>query len=138
MIGYLDFLFFSYSGRIGRMPYWLGTLVIAVIQYFVGMWLINLAMPGVMELAADNAEVTLEVFQEIMLRTVVPVGIMSLVFMWPTYAIYTKRWHDRGKSGWWSLILFVPIIGALWMFIECGFLSGTEGSNTYGPDPAYA
>jgi uncharacterized membrane protein YhaH (DUF805 family) len=138
MFGYLDFLFFSYSGRIGRMPYWLGTLVIAVIQYIVGMWVLNLAMPGVMELVADNPEVTLEVFQEIMLRTVAPVGIISLVFMWPTYAIYTKRWHDRGKSGWWSLIIFIPIIGPIWMFIECGFLAGEEGTNSYGPNPAYA
>ncbi len=138
MFGYLDFLFFSYSGRIGRMPYWLGTLVIAVIQYFVGMWLINLAMPGVMELVADNPKLTLEVFQEIMLRTVVPVGIVSLIFMWPTYAIYTKRWHDRGKSGWWSLILFVPLIGGIWMLVECGFLAGTEGTNNFGPDTAYA
>jgi uncharacterized membrane protein YhaH (DUF805 family) len=68
----------------------------------------------------------------------VPVGIVSLVFFYPTYAIYTKRWHDRGKSGWWSLIVLVPIIGPLWMFIECGFLGGEDGSNTYGPNPAYA
>jgi uncharacterized membrane protein YhaH (DUF805 family) len=102
------------------------------------MWVLNLAMPGVMELVADNPEVTLEVFQEIMLRTVAPVGIISLVFMWPTYAIYTKRWHDRGKSGWWSLIIFIPIIGPIWMFIECGFLAGEEGTNSYGPNPAYA
>ena len=138
MFGYLDFLFFSYSGRIGRMPYWLGTLAIAVVQYFVASWILGLAMPGVMELAAANPEVTLEVFQEIMLRTVVPVGIISLVFMWPTYAIYTKRWHDRGKSGWWSLIVLVPIIGPIWMFIECGFLAGEDGSNHYGPNPVYA
>jgi uncharacterized membrane protein YhaH (DUF805 family) len=138
MLGYLDFLFFSYSGRIGRMPYWLGTLVIAVVHYFVGTWILGLAMPGVMELVADNPEVTIEVFQEIMLRTIVPVGLISLVFMWPTYAVYTKRWHDRGKSGWWSLIILVPIIGPIWMFIECGFLAGEEGSNHYGPNPIYA
>jgi uncharacterized membrane protein YhaH (DUF805 family) len=138
MLGYLDFLFFSYSGRIGRMPYWLGTLAIGVVQYIVCMYLLNLAMPGVIELVEANPKLTMDVFNEIMLRVVAPMGIVSLVFMWPTYAIYTKRWHDRGKSGWWSLILFIPFIGALWMFIECGFLSGTEGTNNYGPDPAYA
>jgi len=50
------------------MPYWLGTLAIAVVQYFVASWILNLAMPGVMQLAADNPKVTLEVFQEMRVR----------------------------------------------------------------------
>jgi uncharacterized membrane protein YhaH (DUF805 family) len=49
-----------------------------------------------------------------------------------------KRYHDRNKSGWWILIVFVPVIGGLWYFIECGFLRGTPGPNTYGPDPLAA
>jgi uncharacterized membrane protein YhaH (DUF805 family) len=31
--------------------------------------------------------------------------------------------------------MFVPIIGAIWLLVECGFLRGTEGPNNYGPDP---
>jgi len=50
-------------------------------------------------------------------------------------AVYTKRWHDRNKSGWWSLILLIPIVGPIWMLVELGFLRGTEGTNNYGPDP---
>lgn len=138
MLGYLDFLFFSYAGRIGRMPYWLGLVAVGVVQYIACMWIMNLAGPGIYGLIMSNPEPTWEVVNEILLTVFAPLGIISLIFMYPTYAIYTKRWHDRGKSGWWSLILFIPIIGALWMFIECGFLAGTEGSNTYGPDPAYA
>jgi len=46
-----------------------------------------------------------------------------------------KRYHDRDKSGWWVLIIFLPVIGALWYLIECGFLRGTDGNNAYGPDP---
>jgi uncharacterized membrane protein YhaH (DUF805 family) len=33
------------------------------------------------------------------------------------------------------LIIFLPVIGALWYLIECGFLRGTDGNNDYGPDP---
>ena len=50
-------------------------------------------------------------------------------------ATATKRYHDRNKSGWWILIVFVPVIGAIWYFVECGFLRGTRGPNPYGPDP---
>jgi uncharacterized membrane protein YhaH (DUF805 family) len=50
-------------------------------------------------------------------------------------AIYVKRWQDRDKSGWWILIGFVPIIGGIWAFVECGCLRGTMGDNRYGPDP---
>ncbi len=49
-----------------------------------------------------------------------------------------KRYHDRNKSGWWVLIVFVPVIGGLWYLIECGFLRGTPGPNNYGPDPLAA
>jgi hypothetical protein len=29
------------------------------------------------------------------------------------------------------LIIFLPVIGALWYLIECGFLRGTDGNNDY-------
>jgi hypothetical protein len=38
-----------------------------------------------------------------------------------------KRRHDRDKSGWWMAILFVPIIGAIWLFP-----AGTPGPNRFG------
>ncbi len=58
--------------------------------------------------------------------------------LYPAIALYAKRWHDRGKSGWWSLIGLIPVIGGLWMLIELGFLKGTGGANQYGADPVPA
>lgn len=58
-----------------------------------------------------------------------------LVSIWMKLAVLTKRWHDRGKSGWWNLVGLIPVIGGLWVLIECGFLDGTRGSNKYGPSP---
>ena len=46
-----------------------------------------------------------------------------------------KRWQDRGKFGWWSLIGSLPIIGAAWQFVENGCLRGTKGGNRFGADP---
>jgi uncharacterized membrane protein YhaH (DUF805 family) len=45
----------------------------------------------------------------------------------PSILVDIKRWHDRDKSGWWMPILFVPIIGAIWLF-----LAGTPGPNRFG------
>jgi uncharacterized membrane protein YhaH (DUF805 family) len=55
--------------------------------------------------------------------------------IYPAIAVYAKRWHDRGKSGWWTLIILVPAIGSIWLLVELGFLRGTPGANKYGPDP---
>ncbi len=60
-----------------------------------------------------------------------------LMFPLPFLAIIVqiKRWHDRDKSGWWVFIALLPVLGVLWMLIECGFTKGTTGQNRFGPDP---
>ena len=60
---------------------------------------------------------------------------LALVAVWMKLAVIVKRWHDRDKSGWWVLIVLIPVIGWLWQLIECGFLDGTPGPNKYGPSP---
>jgi Protein of unknown function (DUF805) len=49
-----------------------------------------------------------------------------------------KRYHDRGKSGFWFFCTFIPFIGGFWQLIECGFCSGDDGDNDYGPPPGAA
>ncbi len=58
-----------------------------------------------------------------------------LAAMWIDLAAMVRRWHDRDKSGWMSLVMLIPILGPLWILIECGFLDGTPGSNRFGPSP---
>ena len=70
--------------------------------------------------------------QVVLNHIILPCAIVLAIFIYPQFAIMTKRWHDRGKSGWWWLISFVPIIGGLWMMIELGFLPGEDGTNDYG------
>lgn len=62
-------------------------------------------------------------------------GILVLVALYPSICVQIRRWHDRDKSGWWCLIAFVPIIGMIWVLVECGCLKGTDGPNRFGPDP---
>ena len=135
MFGYLDFLFLSYSGRLGRAAYWLGNLGLMVLQWVVMFGLLQLShstLDRLTQLERGTHSLPPDILQDLMMHVGLPVLIVGLLFLYPSYAIATKRWHDRGKSGWWSLIAFVPIIGALWMLIELGFLGGNDGVNDYG------
>jgi len=106
-------LLFSFDGRVNRGKFWLGVAAIYIVPWIIFVF-------GVM---LDSAFLYW-------------IGILvALIAIWPGIAISIKRWHDRGKSGWWIFIGFVPLIGPLWALIETGFLPGTPGTNQYGPDP---
>lgn len=119
--------FTSFDGRIPRMAFWLGVLVLLIVQ-----WVLMAVFGGMSVMTMDMTD---PAAAEQAMANMWPIYIIGLLFLWPSLAIYAKRWHDRDKSGWWSLILLVPIIGFFWVLIECGFLRGTEGPNRFGPDP---
>jgi uncharacterized membrane protein YhaH (DUF805 family) len=60
---------------------------------------------------------------------------VGLLLTWPLLAISAKRWHDRDRSGWWVLVLLLPVVGALWLLADNGLVRGTRGPNRYGPPP---
>jgi uncharacterized membrane protein YhaH (DUF805 family) len=90
---------------------------------------------------------------------------LSLLFMVPVFALFVRRLHDQGRSGWWGLLqplmllLSVPRliaelrgdlaaiiaqrftpIGILSGIVGLAililyFLPGSDGANRYGPDP---
>ena len=37
-----------------------------------------------------------------------------------------------------TVVTVVILAGSIWMLVEIGFLRGTVGSNSYGPDPLSA
>lgn len=38
-------------------------------------------------------------------------GLFTLATLLPSIAAATRRLHDTGRSGWWQLIVLVPLIG---------------------------
>ncbi len=44
------------------------------------------------------------------------------------FALHVRRWHDFGQSGWWSLVLLIPMVN---FFVELYliFARGNEGKN---------
>ncbi len=108
-------LFTSFDGRIGRQSYWVGSLTLLALGLLAALLDFSLG-------TADG-----------------DYGIVSIVasvgILYSSLALTTKRWHDRDKSGWWNLILLVPVIGSLWMSLELGFIRGIRADNRYGPNP---
>lgn len=61
-------------------------------------------------------------------------ALYSLAVLVPGIAVAIRRLHDTGRSGWWLLIAFVPIIGAIVVLVLM-VLDGTPGENQYGKNP---
>lgn len=66
------------------------------------------------------------------------IGILGLIYslavLIPSIAVGIRRLHDTGRSGWWLLISFVPLIGAI-VLIVFFVLDSQPGENQYGPNP---
>ena len=59
-------------------------------------------------------------------------GLVSLALFLPGLAVSVRRLHDTGRSGWWILLVLIPIIGAIVLLIWfCK--RGTPGPNQFGP-----
>ena len=111
-------LLFSFKGRIPRSAFWIIACILFPVGTMIGY------TPFISE--ADG------IIKIIILIIYVCWLILSA---WISLAIYAKRWHDCSKSGWMTLILFIPVIGAFWVLGYLGFVRGTHGSNPYGDDP---
>jgi uncharacterized membrane protein YhaH (DUF805 family) len=102
---------FSFQGRISRSSFWL--------QH-------ELPMTGILLMA---------LFLDTVLKANGAVaGIVMLLSVWPNAATCVKRAHDRGRSGWFVILMAVPLL-SIWPLIELYFLKGTNGVNEFGPDP---
>ena len=61
--------------------------------------------------------------------------IVVLGLFLPTLAACIRRLHDTGRSGWWLLISFVPLVGIIVLIVFWAQASNA-GDNAWGPEPA--
>jgi len=126
---------FSFKGRIPRSTYWIFSIPVNLAIAALLRLLLSLgdagpapaarsALPRVEEAVTDN-------------RPLIAAAIIIayLPLLWIKLAVLAKRWHDQNRSANWLLFTFIPVVGAVVNFIECGCSRGTRGSNRYGPDP---
>lgn len=60
--------------------------------------------------------------------------IYSLAVLLPSLAVSARRLHDTGRSGWWLLIGFIPVLGLI-VLIVFAVQDSQPGSNAFGPNP---
>lgn len=60
--------------------------------------------------------------------------LYTLAILIPSIAVGVRRLHDTNRSGWWFLLAFIPVIGAIVLIV---FLAqdSQPGENQYGPNP---
>ncbi|MBW8189962.1 DUF805 domain-containing protein [Neiella marina] len=126
-MNYVNWLLFSFRGRINRKTFWLFQIAMLVV-----VTLLLMALGGeTLDQLADNPN-SEEAFNALMALA----WKINIVLLWPKLAIDIKRFQDRNRSWYWVLIQLIPMIGPIWYLVEAGFLPGTRGPNRFGPsDP---
>ena len=117
--------YINFKGRARRKEYWMFTLV-----YFIILMGCS---------ALDNMLGT------VFMMDAGPLGQISMGYGWvyticglihflPGLSVAVRRLHDVGKSGWFNLIYFIPIIGIIWLIV-LWCTEGQKQDNNWGPDP---
>lgn len=58
----------------------------------------------------------------------------GLAVLIPSLAVAIRRLHDVGKSGWYYLLVLLPIIGPIWLIVLFA-TEGEQGDNRFGSNP---
>ena len=101
----------QFTGRSRRSEYWyfaLGTIIITYGLQGLGMAL------------------------EMSILTILG-GIASLALLIPGIAVAVRRMHDVGRSGWWLLLVFIPLAGLVVLYWAAS--DSEPGANAWGPNP---
>lgn len=94
-------LLFGYRGRVNRAQYWLGTIAVSVVN-----WIVMVAILATSTMPADKNPAAALAAASSQLALVLPI---SFGLSWIAFALQVKRFHDRGQSGWWSMLPAAPV-----------------------------
>jgi uncharacterized membrane protein YhaH (DUF805 family) len=103
--------YIGFSGRASRSEYWIwwGFLVVV----FVAIGAVALLFGSTGQVVAS---------------------LVSLALFLPNLAVTVRRLHDVGRSGFWLLLVFIPLIGGLVIFVFL-LLDSQSEPNKWGQPP---
>ena len=98
----------DFNGRARRKEYWMFVLMYIILTIVL-------------------------VFVESLLGLGIFSAIFALALIVPSISIAARRLHDTGRSGWWQLISFIPLIGAIVLLVF--LVQDSHEDNEYGVNP---
>jgi uncharacterized membrane protein YhaH (DUF805 family) len=98
----------DFSGRATRTQYWMYILFFMIIYFLLAL---------------------IDTFA----GTMVLAFIFNIAALIPSLSIAARRLHDTGRTGWWQLIMFIPLIGFIVLLVF--YVEDSHGDNEYGPNP---
>ncbi len=105
----------TFGGRAQRAEYW----------YFVLFYALGIILLSFVDAATGT------------FNKEAGIGLLSALFIFahliPSIAVSIRRLHDIGRSGWWYLLVFIPVAGPL-VLLFFSVQDSTE-DNEYGPNP---
>jgi uncharacterized membrane protein YhaH (DUF805 family) len=101
----------GFSGRASRSEYWI----------WWGFMVVVFVAIGAIALLFDTTGY-------------VVASLAALVFVLPNLAVMVRRLHDTGRSGFWLLLVFIPLIGALILLVFL-LLDSQPEPNKWGSPP---
>ena len=116
---------FDFRGRSRRKEYWLFALFHLIVLCIFGFAV------GVIPYTPGQGPYTVAaIFRA---GVLILLGLYFLGSCIVNLSLLIRRLHDINATGWWALVVFVPM-GSLVLFIFT-LIKGTEGENKYGHNP---
>ena len=117
----------DFSGRATRSEYWFFTLFYTIF-YWVGTMVANILDVQVLAGARLTNQFAIPPYSILFV-----IGYL-LAFTLPSLAVACRRLHDVGHSGWFVLIILIPIVGVIWLLVLL-CTDSQPGENEYGENP---
>jgi len=118
-----------FKGRARRKEFWMFTL------FYIIFYIAVAILDKVLGTTFNYDERSI---RDILISLLTGDGWLQGIYYWATFvpalAVSFRRLHDIGKSGWWNLLVFIPLVGWIILIVWC-CRDSQAAENKYGANP---